>query len=241
MDKNKEFIREIKINKKKRFKYNVITLIFLNFLLLLSLIYMCSLIKRWWIILFGVVVFVGCLIGSAKTILNAKENRKYVIYRDKISIQSSTMVTEIPLKNVFMVKRRRNILEYLFKRDAHMILISVKNPHNQFYMLPFIDEDVNLLVDEIMELAITARLLNRENAELQTEQFEKTENKKQGKNRQTILERVEELLIQTEENSNKELADNTNQNAENLDKKLENSKNNNLAKQTKSNKKSKKQ
>lgn len=189
MDKNKEFIREIKINKKKRFKYSVVTLILLNFLLLLSLIYMCSLITRWWIILIGVVIFVGCLIGSAKTILNAKENRKYVIYRDKISIQSSTMVAEIPLKNVFMVKRRRSIFEYVFKRDAHMVLVLVKNPHSQIYMLPFIDEDVNVLADEIMELAITARLTDKENVnkentkkeveQVQTEKTEKQTSKKQ--------------------------------------------------------------
>lgn len=189
LDKNKEFIREIKINKKKRLRYSVITLIFLNFLLLLSLIYMCSLLKNWFIGVVGAVMFVGCLIGSAKTILNAKETRKYVIYRDKITIQSSTLDAEIPLEKVFMVKKRRNIFEYIFKREAHTVLISVKNPHNQFYMLPFIDEDTNFLVDEIMEYAIKARLLSKENQEKLAE--ENNNGAIAEQNPQTDLDHVE--------------------------------------------------
>lgn len=161
---------------------------------------MCSLLKSGWIVLIGTVIFIGCLIGSAKTILNSKDNRKYVIYRDKLTVQSSTLFAEIPLKNVFMVKPRKHILEYLLKRDAHMVMVRAKDVKNQYYILPFIDEDVNALTDELMELAISARIIDTPK---QTKQHEKpskqNKNKTKTAKQQTFLEQIEDIL--TEDNS----------------------------------------
>lgn len=157
MNINKEFVREIKINKKKRLKYNVITLIFLNFLFMLSLVYMFLHVRNIVSIIVAIVLLIGCLIGSARTILNTKDNRKYLVYRDKISIRSSSFNNDILLKNVYFVKPKKNIVETIFKRDAHMITLSIKTNMRELVVLPFIDEDTAYLADELMELAISAR------------------------------------------------------------------------------------
>ena len=161
MDKKKEFIREIKINQKRRFKYNLITLVIFNILLLLSLVYMTALLKRKISVIIAVILFVLSIVGSVRTLIKTKSNRKYVLYRDKINIFSTALDAEIDLSKVFMVKAKRNIFDIIFRNDAHTIYIYVKNEGKDFYMLPFIGEDANLLVDEILKLAIEARENNK--------------------------------------------------------------------------------
>lgn len=162
LNKDKEFVKEIKIDKKKRLKYNIITLIIFNALLLSSLIYMSALIFKAVTIVISVIIFILSLIGSVRTILKSKDNRKYVVYRDKIAIQSTTFSGDVPLKNVFMVKAKRNIFDVIFKKSAHMLIIYAKNKNKEIYMLPFIGEDTEILADKIMKLAITARARNKD-------------------------------------------------------------------------------
>ena len=106
---------------------------------------------------FSVLLFAFTVFLSVRTLFNSINARKYVIYRDKITIESTTFKGEIDLSKVFMVKSKRNLIDVLFKNDAHTIYIYVKNDGKDFYMLPFIGEDSNLLVDEILKLAIAAR------------------------------------------------------------------------------------
>ena len=161
MDKKKEFIREIKINQKRRFRYNLITLIIFNILLLASLIYMSTLLKRIVAVFFAVIILISSIIGSVRTLIKTKNNRKYILYRDKINIFSTTLDAEIDLSKVFMVKAKRNIFDIIFRTDAHTICIYAKGENKDFYVLPFIGEDTNLLVDEILKLAINARENNK--------------------------------------------------------------------------------
>jgi hypothetical protein len=94
-------------------------------------------------------------------LVDTKTNRKYVLYRDKININSTTLDVEIDLSKVFMVKAKRNIFDIIFKNDAHTIYIYSKETVKDFYILPFIGENTDLLVDEILKLAIEARENNK--------------------------------------------------------------------------------
>lgn len=182
MDKDKQFIKEIKIDKKKRFKYNVITLILFNALLVTSLVYLSLHIRHIATYIVSSVVLVFCVTRSVQTILSSKVNRKYVVYRDKISIQTTTFNGEVPLKNVFMVKLKRSLLEFLFKKDAHMIMVYAKTNTKQVYVLPFIGEDSQSLADEIMKLAIAARAKDKVNLVVKTKRvIQKTTDKEKIK------------------------------------------------------------
>jgi len=132
---------------------------------------------------FSVLLFAFTVFLSVRTLFNSINARKYVIYRDKITIESTTFKGEIDLSKVFMVKSKRNLIDVLFKNDAHTIVIHVKNKFKEFYMLPFIGEDTNLLVDEILKLAIQARELNSKTNQniLQTNK-EEAEDLQQEKN-----------------------------------------------------------
>lgn len=157
MNKDKEFIKEIKIEKKKRYLYNSITLVIFNLILLASLIYMSSLIKTVFCIVISVLIFIACVVGSVLTIKNSKTSRKYVLYRDKIKIESTAFNSEIQLANVFLVKSKRNLFEFVFRKYPHALVVHVKNKFKELYIMPYIAEDVNKLADEIMALAIEAR------------------------------------------------------------------------------------
>ena len=91
------------------------------------------------------------------TIKNSKTSRKYVLYRDKIKIESTAFNGEIQLVNVFLVKSKRNLFEFVFRKYPHTLVVHVKNKFKELYIMPYIAEDVNKLADEIMALAIEAR------------------------------------------------------------------------------------
>ena len=186
MDKDKQFIKEIKIDKKRRFKYNCITLIIFNILLLTSLIYLSLHIRHIVTYLVSIVIFAFCVVRSVRTVLNTKFNRRYVIYRDKITIQTTTFNGEVPLKNVFMIKTKRNLFDFIFKKGAHMIIVYAKTTSKQTYILPFIGEDTTQLADEIMKLAIAARAKDKVNLVVKTKRIiNKTENNKTAQKQTT--------------------------------------------------------
>ncbi len=174
MDKNKEFIKEIKIDKKRRFRYNFITLLIFNALFLSSLIYMFALLNNTITAIVSILLFAFTVFGSVRTLVNSKHNKKYLIYRDKIAIESPTFKGEIDLSNVFMVKPRKNIFDIIFRKGAHLLVVYVKNEREDVYFLSFLGEDVDVLADDIMKLAIQAR---EKNHRLISELV----NKKQGK------------------------------------------------------------
>ena len=118
---------------------------------------MTSLLKRKAATIISIILFILCIVGSVRTLIKTKNNRQYVLYRDKLNIYSTTLDVEIDLSKVFMVKAKRNILDILFKNGAHTIYIYAKGSTRDFYILPFIGEDADLLVDEILKLAIQAR------------------------------------------------------------------------------------
>jgi len=164
MNKDKEFIKEIKIEKKKRYLYNSITLIIFNLILLVSLIYMSSLIKTVFCIIVSILIFIACVVGSVLTVIKSKTSRKYVLYRDKIKIESTSFNGEIQLANVFLVKSKRNIFEFIFRKYPHTLVVYAKNMFKELYIMPYIAEDVYKLADEIMALAIGARQKFKENS-----------------------------------------------------------------------------
>lgn len=171
MDKNKEFVKEVKIDKKRRFRYNLITLIIFNFIFLCSLIYMFALIKNVVTGIIAILLFSLAIFGSVKTLVNLKNSRKCIIYRDKITIESTTFKGEIDLSKIIMVKPRRNIFDIIFRNSAHMLVVYAKMERKEVYILSFIGEDVYKLADDIMKLAIQAR----ENNILNIEEIEKPE------------------------------------------------------------------
>lgn len=157
MNKDKEFIKEVKIDKKRRFKYSLITLIIFNMLFLSSLIYMFALITNVFTGVISMLLFALVVVGSIRHLVNTKHTKKCIIYRDKIAIESTTFNGEIDLSKVFMVKSRRNIFDLIFRNSAHMLVIYAKHERKEVFILSFIGEDVNVLADDIMKLAIEAR------------------------------------------------------------------------------------
>lgn len=157
MNKDKEFIKEIKIDNKKRLKYNIITLVIFNVVFVCSLIYLFASLKHIAAKIFTLILFILVIVGTIRTIISVKNNRKCILYRDKIKIESRTFNGDIDLSKVYMVKSKKNIFEIIFKKDAHVLCVYTKDNPKNIYILPFICEDTISLCDEIMALAIYAR------------------------------------------------------------------------------------
>ena len=160
LNKDKEFIKEIKIDNKKRFRYNLITLVIFNALFLSSLIYMFALIHNAFAGVIAILLFLIILAGSVATLIKSRHSRKCILYRDKISIESTVFNGEIDLSKVYLVKPKKSIFDFIFKRSAHLLVIYSKDKAKEI-LLSFIGEDVDKLADDIMKLAIQARERNK--------------------------------------------------------------------------------
>ena len=183
---NNNFIRTIEIDSHRHRFVVLVSLIFFNILLSLSICYFLANWHKWYTITIGCLVGIYCLAQSILTIIRAKYRYKYEIYTDKIKIYSLWVDREIPIENIFMTTQKESIWDKIFKTNTHSLVLYVKDMKKDKIVLPFIKEDISKLNDEILNLSFKQRNRLQRKNHLLNQLHENKEYEKNLNNAKTI-------------------------------------------------------
>ena len=158
VDKQEEvYVKNIRINQKKRIKTVLIWLILFNLFLISSMVYLCVALNFLPVTLFCVIVYCLVLWRSVVTFNRAEIDISVKLYVDKIVIRTYIGETVIDLKNVYGVKARRSLLQRIFKSPANGIMLTVRDENVKRIFISFIENDIQKLCDKISLFAIRER------------------------------------------------------------------------------------
>ena len=111
-----KFIREIEIDEHQHLFWLGVFLILANIFLLFAVIYLVVQFMKWYIWILDICILVFCIVQSVRTYKNAKKIRVYAIHENCLIIKSLMYDTVIDLAQVFEVKRKKTLYDWLSKR-----------------------------------------------------------------------------------------------------------------------------
>lgn len=164
-----KFIREIEIDEHQHLFWLGVFLILANIFLLFAVIYLVVQFMKWYIWILDICILVFCIVQSVRTYKNAKKIRVYAIHENCLIIKSLMYDTVIDLAQVFEVKRKKTLYDWLSKKGVRSLELLIKSRSRDKIMLRFINEDIDKLAQELLDLANEARLNKKlENLKYQT-------------------------------------------------------------------------
>ncbi len=164
-----KFIREIEIDEHQHLFWLGVFLILANIFLLFAVIYLVVQFMKWYIWILDICILVFCIVQSVRTYKNAKKIRVYAIHENCLIIKSLMYDTVIDLAQVFEVKRKKTLYDWLSKKGVRSLELLIKSRSRDKIILRFINEDIDKLAQELLDLANEARLNKKlENLKYQT-------------------------------------------------------------------------
>lgn len=159
-------IKEIQVNQRFHRRVLGIWLIIFGVLLVCALSFVIATVRTWYIIIVAVCLLVFCTWRGIVTYKKSKDCHKYIIYEDKLTINSVWYDYNLKIAEIFMAEPITTIFDKVFKRKSSTIVIYSKESVSRKIFMTYISEDTTKLCEQIMKLSVKARRQEtRENKE----------------------------------------------------------------------------
>lgn len=150
-------IKEVQVNQSFHRRVLGIWLIIFGVLLLGALSFLIATIRTWYVIIVAVCLLVFCVWRGIETFKKSKNCHKYVIYEDKLTVNSVWYDYELKLSEIFMVEPIITIFDKILKKKSSTIVIYSKESVSKKIFMTYIAEDTSKLCEQIMKLSVKAR------------------------------------------------------------------------------------
>lgn len=154
-------IKDIQINHDAYRNSTTVFLFLFNILLFVAVVYLNLNVNTWYISIIIGVILAYSWWRSIVTFLKLKDSQKYELFENSLKITTLSMSYEIDLSKVFIVEKRKSLMDKLFRAGSQTIVIYKKEKGVHKYYLHYVEEDAQSLCNEIMNLAVKFREDNK--------------------------------------------------------------------------------